>query len=200
MKTRMFSNDYVGIKLESVAEVMKYHALSNIFSICNEYEYYFDEYVEEGEGDNWAEREPTESEKLERILQAFSRGDELFATFWLDCGKVVPRAATTLQTDFHLMQKVYIMHDNKIKELVIVKIMLTTSAHKVADNTKLNSDPRYIKGNASVELAKEDAAYLLARESLWENGKGCSYSEFGIYSKSEVFATKDELVKHLMEG
>lgn len=76
--TAVFSNNYVGIKLNSVSDIMKYNALNNQFLICNENEYYFDEYVEEYDGTgNITEREPTENEKLERILRAFSDGQTL---------------------------------------------------------------------------------------------------------------------------
>ena len=72
MNTKAFDNGYVGIKLNSVSDIMKYNALNTNFSICNEYEDYFDEYVKEDDGTgNFTEREPTENKKLERILQAW---------------------------------------------------------------------------------------------------------------------------------
>lgn len=164
MKTRVFDNNYVGIKLNNVSEIMKYNALSANFSICNESEYYFDEYVEEDDGTgNFTEREPTENEKLERILQAFNDGDTLYATFWLDCGEVVPSAATTLQSDFRVGQSVFVMRDNKIEKDEILYINLVVG--------KKGHQNKYI---------------LMGAQGKYTDEKF-------------IFATKEELVKSLLE-
>lgn len=38
MNTKNFGNGYVGIKINSISEIMKYNALKEQFSIWNEYE------------------------------------------------------------------------------------------------------------------------------------------------------------------
>lgn len=92
MNAKNFFDGYVGIKINSISEILRYNALEGIFSIWSEHEDTFEDYVEVTDDDgNVTEREPTENEKLERILEAFKNGTTLYATFWLDCGKVVPQ-------------------------------------------------------------------------------------------------------------
>lgn len=110
MNTKNFFDGYVGIKINSISEILRYNALKGIFSIWSEHEDTFEDYVEVTDYyGNVTEREPTEDEKLKRILEAFKNGSTLYATFWLDCGKVVPKANTTLQSNFRVGQEVFFM-------------------------------------------------------------------------------------------
>ena len=208
MKTITFSNGYVGIKLESVSEIMKYNALGNIFSICNEYEYYFDEYVEEDDGnDNYTEREPTEGEKLERILQAFRNGDELYATFWLDCGKIVPDAAITLQTDFRVGQEVYVMHNNKVTKAIIKQLVLIEgeSSPFPSSNTMASDFSSTFYQRCNERYTNEPTQNYIRQEidrvRTPEHSSACVKIDgrYMFVELAEVFATKEDLVKHLME-
>ena len=75
MNTKNFGNGYVGIKINSISEIMKYNALKEQFSIWNEYEGTFDDDVEVTDDDgNVTEREPTENEKIHIYLQNVSPG------------------------------------------------------------------------------------------------------------------------------
>lgn len=88
MNTKNFGNGYVGIKINSISEIMKYNALKEQFSIWND-EGTFDDDVEvTDDNGNVTEREPTENEKIERYLEAFNNGTVLYAVFQLDCGRV----------------------------------------------------------------------------------------------------------------
>lgn len=130
MNTKNFFDGYVGIKINSISEILRYNALKGIFSIWSEHEDTFEDYVEVTDDDgNVTKREPTENEKLERILEAFKNGSTLYATFWLDCGKVVPKANTTLQSNFRVGQEVFFMDENKICSKIIFRILL----NKVVD-------------------------------------------------------------------
>lgn len=130
MNTKNFGDGYVGVKINSISEIMKYNALKEIFSIWSENEDTFEDYVEViDDNGNVTEREPTENEELERILEAFKNGTTLYATFWLDCGKVVPNANTTLQSNFRVGQEVFFMDENKICSKLIFRILL----NKVVD-------------------------------------------------------------------
>lgn len=130
MNTKNFFDGYVGIKINSISEILRYNALKGIFSIWSEHEDTFEDYVEVTDDDgNVTEREPTEDEKLKRILEAFKNGSILYATFWLDCGKVVPKANTTLQSNFRVGQEVFFMDENKICSKIIFRILL----NKVVD-------------------------------------------------------------------
>lgn len=90
MNTKNFGNGYVGIKINSISEIMKYNALKEIFSIWSDDEdTSLEDDVEVMDDDgNVTEREPTENEKIERILEAFNNGVVLYAVFKLDCGRV----------------------------------------------------------------------------------------------------------------
>ena len=115
MNTKNFGNGYVGIKINSISEIMKYNALKEQFSIWNEHEGTFDDDVEVTDDDgNVTEREPTENEKIERYLEAFNNGTVLYAVFQLDCGRVFSDLATTYQSKYAIGQQVFIMRDNKI--------------------------------------------------------------------------------------
>lgn len=212
MKTRVFDANYVGIKLESVSEIMKYNALSANFSICNESEYYFDEYIEEDDGTgNITEREPTESEKLERILQAFNNGDKLYATFWLDCGEVVPNAATTLQSNFRVGQEVFTMNNNKVIKVEIRHIWLSRGNEipYSAEDTRqavgrITREMRNCVTTLSVNdstldyiKSEIDAVKVMGESMAYVKNKDKNF--YKLVKLSEVFATKEELVKHLME-
>lgn len=101
MNTKNFGNGYVGIKINSISEIMKYNALKEQFSIWNENEGTFDDDVEVTDDDgNVTEREPTENEKIERYLEAFNNGTVLYAVFQLDCGRVFSDLATTYQSKY----------------------------------------------------------------------------------------------------
>lgn len=126
MNTKNFGNGYVGIKINSISEIMKYNALKEIFSIWNEYEGTFDDDVEVTDDDgNVTEREPTENEKIERILEAFNNGIVLYAVFQLDCGRIFSDLPTTFQSKYAVGQQVFIMKDNKIVSGRIVLISLS---------------------------------------------------------------------------
>ena len=210
MNTKAFDNGYVGIKLNSVSDIMKYNALNTNFSICNEYEDYFDEYVKEDDGTgNFTEREPTENEKLERILQAFKDGQTLYATFLLDCGEVFPTASTTMQTDFYVGQEVFTMNHNSVIKARVQRLWLSRGGETYfKDSDYITSDIvremrncvttlsankstlDYISSRINACKAMEDDfAYLVNKEKNF----------YKLVQLSEMFATKEDLVKHLME-
>lgn len=210
MNTKAFDNGYVGIKLNSVSDIMKYNALNTNFSICNEYEDYFDEYVNEDDGTgNFTEREPTENEKLERILQAFKDGQTLYAVFCLDCGEVVPTAATTMQTNFYVGQEVFTMNHNSVIKARVQRLWLSRGGETYfKDSDYITSDIvremrncvttlsankstlDYISSRINACKAMEDDfAYLVNKEKNF----------YKLVKLSEMFATKEDLVKHLME-
>ena len=213
MNTKVFDNNYVGIKLSSVSEIMKYNALKDSFSICDESEYYFDEYVEvTHDNGEVTEREPTENEKLERILQAFKDKKALYATFWLDCGEVWPTNATTLQSKFYVGQKVFAMRNNKIVEGEIVHLSLTRSKNndKLIADYKSNSLGENVFHIVASEISPNFTNYYCFdnRHILEDKLKRALNddqvllnvgNQYFAYGFDEIFATKEELVKHLME-
>ena len=111
-------NGLVGYRVETIQQVIK--AQEAGLSIIDKYGDAFNHLVEEEDCD----REPTEAEIFERIQQAVKDGQEIYAAFYLDCGKVVPEANTTLQSKFFVGQYVYTMHDNKIVKAKIGTIQM----------------------------------------------------------------------------
>lgn len=214
MNTKNFENGYVGIKINSISEIMKYNALKEIFSIWSEYEYTFDDDVEvTDDNGNVTEREPTENEKIERYLEAFNNGTVLYAVFQLDCGRIFSDLPTTFQSKYAIGQQVFIMMDNKIVSGRIVFISLSD----YEDDKKLYVDyhcrdiGEKIYNIVSTNLCP--TRYLnyysfSERDRIERNLKAAlnkNYVVLGIErtyvsrSLGDIFSSKEELVKHLME-
>ena len=183
MNTKAFDNGYVGIKLNSVSDIMKYNALNTNFSICNEYEDYFDEYVKEDDGTgNFTEREPTENEKLERILQAFKDGQTLYATFLLDCGEVFPTASTTMQTDFYVGQEVFTMNHNSVIKARVQRLWLSRGGETYfKDSDYITSDIVREMRNCVTTLSanKSTLDYISSRINACKAMEDCLFGQQG---------------------
>lgn len=214
MNTKNFGNGYVGIKINSISEIMKYNALKEQFSIWNEYECAFDDDVEvTDDNGNVTEREPTENEKIERILEAFNNGTVLYAVFQLDCGRVFSDLATTFQSKYAIGQQVFTMKDNKIASGRIVFISLSD----YEDDKKLYVDyhcrdiGEKIYNIVSANLCPTrylDYYSFSERDRIERNlkvslNKNYVVLEIDGYFVSrgfrDIFSSKEELVKHLME-
>lgn len=214
MNTKDFGNGYVGIKINSISEIMKYNALKEQFSIWNEYEGTFDDDVEVTDDDgNVTEREPTENEKIERYLEAFNNGIVLYAVFQLDCGRVFSDLPTTFQSKYAIGQQVFIMMDNKIVSGRIVFISLSD----YEDDKKLYVDYRsrdvgekiYNIVSANLCPTRYLNYYSFSeRDRIERNLKVALNKNYVILeidrnyvsrSLGDIFSSKEELVKHLME-
>jgi len=174
MDTKYFPNGYVGFKLNSLQDVVKAQALG--LAVCNENNYYYEEYVlGEDENGEETERQPTQEEIFERIQSSMQAGEKLYATFDLDCGKVVPNKGTTLQSDFFVNQEVFFMKNNKICKGHIREINLS-----------------HIYSAANGVPSKIVASYKVCTSCAWK------VEDFKLESDN-IFASKELLVKHLME-
>lgn len=214
MNTKNFGNGYVGIKINSISEIMKYNALKEQFSIWNEYECAFDDDVEvTDDNGNVTEREPTENEKIERILEAFNSGTVLYAVFQLDCGRVFSDLATTFQSKYAIGQQVFTMKDNKIVSGRIVFISLSDYeddkklyvdyhcrdiGEKIYNIVSANLCPtRYLD---YYSFSERDRIKRILKVALNKNyivlEIGRNYVS---RSLGDIFSSKEELVKHLME-
>lgn len=196
-KTIYFENaECIGVRLDSIEDIIKVSSLDNMFGICNEWEEYFDEYVSEVDAEgSETERRPTKEEVLNRTLEAFKNGEVLYATAQLDCGQVVPSASTTLQSRFSVGQEVFILQNNKIALKYIYRIILSDVAHcsSCANKTQI--------GGISLPLKKTNI-YILADKKYYKAAGKCgliSYENMIAVKEDEVFADKQSLVKHLME-
>ena len=207
MNTKNFGNGYVGIKINSISEIMKYNALKEQFSIWNEYEYTFDDDVEvTDDNGNVTEREPTENEKIERYLEAFNNGTVLYAVFHLDL-------ATTLQSKYAIGQQVFIMMKNKIVSGRIVLISLSDYeddkklyvdyhsrdiGERIYDIVSTNLCPtsyrNYYSFSERDRIERSLKAALNMNYVVLEIDRNYVSRRLG-----DIFPSKEELVKHLME-
>lgn len=92
-------------------------------------------WIEEENG----ERESTEKETFGRIAEAMQKGTPIYASFYLDCGKVVKEAATTLQSNYYVGQSVYVLYDNQIIQACIDTIQIAQTKSKRCTRYKTNS-------------------------------------------------------------
>lgn len=214
MNTKNFGNGYVGIKINSISEIMKYNALKEQFSIWNEYECAFDDDVEVTDDDgNVTEREPTENEKIERILEAFNNGTVLYAVFQLDCGRVFSDLATTFQSKYAIGQQVFTMKDNKIVSGRIVFISLSDYeddkklyvdyhcrdiGEKIYNIVSANLCPtRYLD---YYSFSERDRIKRILKVALNKNYVVLEIGRnYVSRSLGDIFSSKEELIKHLME-
>lgn len=214
MNTKSFGNGNVGIKINSISEIMKYNALKEIFSIWSEYESTFDDDIEvTDDNGNVTEREPTESEKIERYLEAFNNGTVLYAVFQLDCGRVYSDSPTTFQSKYAIGQQVFTMRDNKIVSGRIVFITLSdyeddkklyVDYHSrdigeriyniVSTNLCPTSYRNYYSFSERDRIERSLKAALNMNYVVLEIDRNYVSRRLG-----DIFPSKEELVKHLME-
>lgn len=146
-------------------------------------------------------RKPTDKEILNRVANELNDEDgHVYAGVFFCSNKytIERQHTTTLHSDFFVGQTVYIMHRNKIKELKVANIMLSTRKMKLAYDCMYTVTPKDESHMAMRFNAANQAPspMIFLAQPTYENGK---YYDFGVMPASEVFATKEELVKHLME-
>lgn len=215
MNTKNFGNGYVGIKINSISEIMKYNALKEIFSIWSDDEdTSLEDDIEVMDDDgNVTEREPTENEKIERILEAFNNGTVLYAVFHLDCGRVFSDLPTTFQSKYAVGQKVFIMMDNRIVSGRIVLISLSDYeddkklyvdyhsrdiGERIYNIVSTNLCPTSYRNYYS--FSERDRIERCLKAALNNNYVVLEIDRNYVSRRlGDIFSSKEELVKHLME-
>ena len=181
-----FENSNVfGFEVTTVNEVIKAQELG--LWICNEDEYYFNEYVvEQNEEGIETERVATEDERTERILNALKEGQKLYITLNInDCGmKVVKNSATILTSDFYIGQTVYTMRENKIVSGTILYISMSIG---IFQDVLMLKSQEFDKVRALVHNAIHGNSVVVSIDG----DKETRYM-------SEIFATKEELINSLL--
>lgn len=129
-KNEVFFKDtnFVGYEVESVQEVVKGLAANMQFANQDGVGFCYDE-EEEDEDGNTTYREPTEQEVFDRIQDFMLNFDGVvYMGMFLDNSKymVTPYKITTLQSDFCVRQRVYIVHDNKIVYAQVQKVQMVS--------------------------------------------------------------------------
>ena len=207
MKTIAVGN-FVGFEVTTIQEVVKAQACGLVITDKDGGDYHY-EFEDEDENGDVFDREPTDKEVFDRIAEDIANGHTLVAGFWLDTDKVqvVPRAAITLQTDFHIGQKVYTIRDNKVTKVVIKHVWLFRgegSSLRSSKDITIDICSEFYNRCSSVAANFATKDYITKQiEEVRAMDESFAYVSDGKTSSlvklSEVFATKEELVKHLME-
>lgn len=213
MKTKYF-NGSIGFEVTDTADAAMSQKLG--LALCDSQGYFFDfEVDDEDEDGNAIERDPTEEEKLNRAIEELKEGRSVYATMLPPTGYLVaPDKATMLTCDFRVGQKIYTMHDNKITEMQVKYIAIADgcrdesaiddSLQEIADNlyyqigfsfkSSLPTSVPYDKEKYIKSCVKKFALGSYAIVSYRYNG----HTLYRHVPLGEIFASKEELVKHLM--
>ena len=212
METKVFNANEVGFKITDISQAIKAKELGmNIVDQFGDGFDYPQAYInEDGDED---ERDPTEKEIMQHIAEAFTiDGQQVFATLRLSYHQILEDTATTLQSRFCVGQEVYTLENNKIKAGHIEYISLATGkTNGFYDNPEeVAKELFHLTASASLTTAyswssqprkiREDILHLI------ENRVGENFALVRIdgnnlikRSLSDIFATKLELAKHLMQ-
>lgn len=212
MNTRVLENGTIAIGLDNINDLLAAKQLGMF--LCDRNGYYFDDDIE---GDDGVDREPTEEEKTNRAIDELRDGCMVFATMYAPDGyKLVEQKSTTLQCNFYHGQHVYMMYNNKIVSVKILRIWLTRGDVEYKNDSLDIAENFFneVKSFSSMSnlgvwgvLSKREKNYLaekidvtkarcndFARVQLDDNNK------VGLMvNLDELFSTKEELIKHLME-
>lgn len=199
--------NFVGFEVTTIQDVVKAQACGLVITDKDGNEYTYD-IEEEDENGEYFDREPTDKEVFDRIAQDIAHGNTLVAGFWLDTDKVqiVPRANLTLQTDFYIGQKVYTIRDNKVTKVVIKHVWLSRGEDSSLSSSKditIDICSEFYNRCSSVAANFATKDYITKQiEKVRAMDESFAYVSDGntsfLVKLSEVFATKGELVKHLM--
>lgn len=204
--------NFVGRQIENVQDLVK--ALAANMDIATEdacgYTTFYDKEVEDEDGNvTYVETEKTDEELFNEMKEDLDNGRTLFAGFFLDCHKfdIVPAKATTLQTDFYVGQEVYLLINNKITKTAIKQIWLTEGKNILRYSDYIAGDicNEFYARCQTVHYNSPTLSYICDKiDSVRAQDESFVSVEYNGLAKlvklSEVFATKEELVKHLMEN
>ena len=204
MKTTYFEDyNLLGMELKNIQDVLNAHNLG-LHIKADGGEEYLDSRFDEELGD-W--RDATTEELIEEAQVAFRTVGKLYGVLDLPADyRLAPAKATTLQTDFRVGQEVYVMHDNKITKTTIEQLVLVkgensfpgsdTMASNFSSTFYQRCNERYTNEPTQNYIRQE-----IDRVRTPERSSACVKIDgrYQFTELSEVFATKEELVKHLLE-
>lgn len=205
--------NFVGREIENVQDLVK--ALAAGMDICTEEEEgycrFYDKDVtdENGNVTTYVEERKTDDELFEEMKGDLDEGYILYAGFFLDCRQwsIKPAKYTTLQTDFSVGEEVYLLVDNKITKAKIEQIWLTKGKNNLHDSDRITNAicSEFYQRNSTTYYNSSTFAYICDKiDSVRAQNE--SFASVIIKDRpsrlvklSDLFATKEELVKHLME-
>lgn len=204
MKTTYFEDyNLLGMELKNMQDVLNAHNLG-LHIKADGGEEYLDSRYDEELGD-W--RDATTEELIEEAQVAFRAVGKLYGVFDLPADyRLAPAKATTLQTDFKVGQEVYLLVNNKITKAAIKQIVLIDGENSLPSSNTMAIDfvhTFYQRCNErySNEPTNNYVRQEIDRVRTPERSSACVQIDgrYQFVQLSEVFATKEELVKHLLE-
>lgn len=204
MKTTYFEDyNLLGMELKNIQDVLNAHNLGLHIKADGGEEYLDSRYDEEL--DDW--RDATTEELIEEAQVAFRAVGKLYGVFDLPADyRLAPAKATTLQTDFRVGQEVYLLVNNKITKAVIKQIWLEEGKGCLRYSDYIASEicNEFYARCQTVHHNSPTFSYICDKidsvRAQDESFVSVGYNGIIKLAKlSEVFATKDELVKHLLE-
>lgn len=204
--------NFVGRELENVQDLVKALAagmdIANIDG-CGYCTYGEKEVVDEEGNTKYEEYEKSEQELFEEMKSDLENGLNVYAGFFLDYkeNSIVPASAINLQSNFYIGQEVYTMKNNKVIKAAIRRLWLTQGGETYFKDTdylvgdivrEMRNCVTTLSANKATldfigsridncKAMEENMAYLVNKKNFYK-----------LVKLSEVFATKEELVKHLM--
>lgn len=194
----------IGVEVKNVQDIVKAQAAGLIITDESGLSYDYPVETEENEDGELECRTPTEQEIFERITNELADGEKLYATMIISNNLMVcDKAATTLQSGFRVGQKVYYMKNNEIVSKHIFRILLSETAQTPEKGWRDEEGIKLSDKNNNIELKGKDGnLYVLATESYYQvsptNLQFRGYYDEIVKRESEIFATKEELVKHFL--
>lgn len=215
MNAKLLAFNTIGFEVKTIADIVKAQELGLRITDKdgNEYNYYVTYEDDNGEE---CEREPTKDEVFSRISEDMKNGNQLYASIRLnERWNICEHKATNLQSDFYLGQEVFTMQDNKIIKGKIAHLSLAISENRdklIVDYKSHDISERLyniiggelcptgykaywaLDRRMNIESAVKSAINDNTAILNIDNNKKMVTRNF-----DEIFATKEELVKHLME-
>lgn len=207
-------SNFVGREIENVQDLVKAVEAGMDIADCDG-----NGYTSGYEDEDGCWHEKTKEELFNEMKLDLDNKCELYAGFFLDSGmyRIKPAAATTLLSDFYVGQEVYTMDGNKIRKATIEFLSLNNRSMLDKDFIKdaylgetaknlyytigfmfeksMPSYPDYDKLKAIKKAVEkelnENYVIIKLSDERYDSARKRTFME--------IFATKEELVKHLME-
>ena len=205
MKTTYFEDfNVLGMELKNMQDVLNAHNLGLRIK-ADGGEEYLDSRFDEELGD-W--RDATTDELIEEAQAAFRAVGKLYGIFGLPADyRLAPAKATTLQTDFRVGQKVYLLVDNNVTKTAIKQMWLTTEDKnnlRCSDYIANAICNEFYERCQTIHANSSTRKYVCDKiDSVRAQNESFVCVEYEgrdrLVKLSEVFATKEELAKHLLE-
>lgn len=206
-------SNFVGREIENVQDLVKALAagmdIFNDDSECGYSQFYDKEVTDEFGNTSYEEVEKTDSQLFEEMKYDLEHEVTLYAGFFLDFRQfsIMPAKRTTLQTDFSVGQEVYLLIDNKVVKTKIKQIWLTEGENNLHYSDRIASDicQEFYSRCQTIHYNTSTLNYIRGEiDKVRVQNKSFVSVEYNngrdkLVELSEIFATKEELVKHLME-